>query len=69
MLIKKTNDENYLVFVNAANGPNCVVQNVFPMYNEVTERLFTVQETVLRDPNSDIRALLKQVGDEINSQL
>ena len=62
-------NQNYLVFVNAANGPNCVVQKVFPMYNEVAARLFTVQETVLRNPNSDIRALLKQVGDEINSQL
>ena len=63
------NNENYLVFVNAANGPNCVIQKVFPLYNEVSARLFTVQETVLRNPNSDIRALLRQVGDEINAQL
>jgi len=39
------------------------------MYNEISAKLYTVQETILRDPNSDVRALLKQVGDEINAQL
>jgi len=62
-------NKNYLVFVNAANGPNCVVQKIHPLYNEISTKLFTVQETILRDPNSDIKALLKQVGDEINAQL
>jgi maltose-binding protein MalE len=62
-------DKNYLVFAEAAAGPNCIVHKAFPMYNEMSVKLFTVQETVLMVPNSDIRTLLKQAGDEINAQL